>query len=207
MNRSALRALAAGFVLWACAPPLAAPATARAVESTPSELGESEEEPPSPPEPVVLPQVLPGAYRLRLASPCRGTERSVSGSLTLQRISPNDVPLPGDAASGLSLLWGQADLDVASLDTCLAPSGVSRGDPIHPEVLIEVLRWDGLPQHQVLLVSTEPRHSKGQRAALARGVALWVEQVQAGHLSGVWCRWELSRRGEGRWEADLVRPD
>jgi hypothetical protein len=172
-----------------------------------SELGDREEAPPSPPEPVVLPQVVPGAYRLRLVTACRGSERSVSGSLTLQRISPNDAPVPRDASGGASLLWGQADLDVASLDTCLTSSAVSRGDPIHPEVLVEVLHWDGLPQHQVLLVSTEPRHLKGQRAALARGVAMWVEQVHAGHLSGAWCRWELSRRGEGRWEADLVGPD
>jgi hypothetical protein len=66
-------------------------------------------------------------------------------------------------------------------------------------VLVEVLRWDGGPHHQVLLVSTD---AKDDRAGV--GVAMWVEQVARAHISGVWSRWELMEQSEGRWEAELL---
>jgi hypothetical protein len=159
-----------------------------------------------PPRPAVsLPSVRAGAYRLRMSATCRTGERSVSGQLTLKRISGSDAPLGNDASGAGPLLWGQTDLDVQSLESCLAQPHLARGEPIHPGVLVEVLHWDGQPQHQVLLVSTEPhRKKKGTLDGATRGVAMWVEQVAAGHLSGVWCRWELMSRGEGHWEADLI---
>jgi hypothetical protein len=35
---------------------------------------------------------------------------------------------------------------------------------------------------------------------------MWVERIDSGHMSGVWSRWEIMGREEGRWEAELVTP-
>lgn len=209
MFRFTPQATAIGLVLLACSsasgpPPPAAPVPEAALELDPAA---AEAQPAPPPRAAVsLPSVRAGAYRLRLSTSCRTGERSVSGQLTLKRISGTDAPLGNDASGAGPLLWGQTDLDVESLESCLAQPHLARGEPIHPGVLVEVLHWDGQPQHQVLLVSTEPHPKKGKLDGATRGVAMWVEQVAAGHLSGVWCRWELMSRGEGHWEADLVDP-
>jgi hypothetical protein len=210
MFRFMPQATAIGLVLGACSsasgpPPAAAPAPAPEVAL---DLDLAPEAPPAPPPRAVvsLPSVRAGAYRLRLSTSCRAGERTISGQLTLKRISGTDAPLGNDASGAGPLLWGQTDLNVESLESCLAQPHLARGEPIHPGVLVEVLHWDGQPQHQVLLVSTESHPKKGKLDGATRGVAMWVEQVAAGHLSGVWCRWELMSRGEGHWEADLVEP-
>lgn len=151
--------------------------------------------------------VRPGRYRLEMSATCDEREAQATGTLELAPISGGSGAPPegGDpATSGEgALLWGQTDLDVARLASCLGPAGAPSGDPIHPGVLVEVLRWDGGSQRQVLLVSTE-----GARPAAGRsgGVALWVERAAAGRLGGVWSRWELMGREEGRWSAERL-PD
>jgi len=120
--------------------------------------------------------------------------------LTLRPIAGEEVGAnTGDAA----LLWGQADLDFEQLASCLGGSVPARSEPIHPSVLVEVLRWDGEPHHPVLLVSTEGTRS-GARRLDGVGIAMWVEHVEQDHMSGIWSRWEIMGREEGRWEADLV---
>lgn len=147
--------------------------------------------------------VRAGHYRLSLSMTCQSKLRTVTGMLTLQPMSGGQG---GNAASALpgegSLLWGQTDLDLERFLSCLRGSGSPSGEPIHPSVLVEVLRWDGERHHQVLLVSTESPASAA--AASGVGVAMWVERVEHGHMAGVWSRWELMGRGEGNWEADLL---
>jgi hypothetical protein len=154
--------------------------------------------------------VQAGSYRLRMTATCPERERTAKGQLSLKRISAAQLPgaSAGDEQSNDLLLWGQTDLDVESLEGCLGPApGSAKREPIHPSVLVEVLQWNGHAQRQVLLVSSEPKASKSRRASSGAGVAMWVDQVEQGHLAGVWCRWEVMNEGEGRWEADLVRAD
>jgi hypothetical protein len=148
--------------------------------------------------------VRPGRYRLSLSMNCPAKIETATGVLTLQPMSgeqgAGDASLPGPSEA--ALLWGQTDLDLARFLGCLGRSAPPAGEPIHPSVLVEVLRWDGERHHQVLLVSTESARSAGASSAV--GVAMWVERVEHGHLAGVWSRWEVMGRGEGRWEADLL---
>jgi hypothetical protein len=158
-----------------------------------------------------LPRVEAGAYRLSMSAPCQDGERSESGTLTLERIAGPEL-LQADSppvvvATDTSLLWGQTDLDFESLRSCLGGPTPDVDEPIHSSVLVEVLRWDGEPHHQVLLVSTDPRHGGAARAASGAGVAMWVERAEQGHLAGVWSRWEVAAQGEGRWVADRVNAD
>lgn len=149
-----------------------------------------------------LPPVQAGSYRLRLSAQCERRELTATGMLTLRPIAGEEaLPNTGDAV----LLWGQADLDLEQLSTCLGGSMQASAEPIHPSVLVEVLRWDGEPQHPVLLVSTEGARS-GERRLNGVGIAMWVERIEQEHMSGVWSRWEIMGREEGRWEADLVTP-
>lgn len=147
-----------------------------------------------PPAPVRA-----GEYRLSLSARCGDEEKTATGRLTLEPIGGVEgdatAALPADAA----LLWGQTNLDFARLSGCLSPRPSTSDEPIHPSVLVEVLRWDGERHHQVLLVSTD---AKDDIAGV--GVAMWVEQVGRGRISGVWSRWELMEQGEGRWEAELI---
>jgi hypothetical protein len=140
--------------------------------------------------------VRAGEYRLSMSATCDDEEKTATGRLTLERIAGVDaagdetaVGLPAEGA----LLWGQTNLDFGQLAGCLSHREATSGEPIHPSVLVEVLRWDGGRQHQVLLVSTD---AKNDGAGV--GVAMWVEQVDRGHISGVWSRWELIEQGEGR---------
>jgi hypothetical protein len=137
-----------------------------------------------------------------MSATCDDEEKTATGRLTLERIAGVDAA-SDDAAPGLpaegALLWGQTNLDFGQLAGCLSHREATSGEPIHPSVLVEVLRWDGGRQHQVLLVSTD---AKNDGAGV--GVAMWVEQVDRGHISGVWSRWELIEQGEGRWEAELL---
>ncbi len=136
-----------------------------------------------------------------MSARCDDGEKTATGRLTLERIagvdggSESTSALPAEGA----LLWGQTNLDFEQLSGCLRHGGVTSGEPIHPSVLVEVLRWDGGRHHQVLLVSTD---AKDDGAGV--GVAMWVEQVEREHLSGVWSRWELMEQAEGRWEAELL---
>lgn len=112
--------------------------------------------------------------------------------------------MPGGVGDAV-LLWGQADLDLEQLASCLGSSGTASSEPIHPSVLVEVLRWDGEPHHPVLLVSTDsPR--KGARRRESVGIAMWVERIDRGNMGGVWSRWDIMGREEGRWEAELLTP-
>jgi hypothetical protein len=148
------------------------------------------------------PPVQPGLYRLSMSAHCDSAEKTASGVLTLQPMSGADDDVEPAAASEATLLWGQTNLDFGELAACLGASAATSSEPIHPSVLVEVLRWDGERHHQVLLVSTEPSARSGSSAGV--GVAMWVERVDHGHIAGVWSRWELMGRGEGRWEADLM---
>jgi len=149
--------------------------------------------------------VVAGEYRLSMSAVCDSKERTATGRLTLASISGTDADATGQSTADVgdaALLWGQTDLDFGQFARCFGRSGVPSGEPIHPSVLVEVLRWDGERDHQVLLVSTELSRPDAARGG---GVAMWVERVDHGHIGGVWSRWELMGRGEGRWEADLVR--
>jgi hypothetical protein len=187
-------------------PPAAAPNAPPAPE--PAEPAELEaEEPPPVSEPLLAP-VRAGKYRLSLSTTCNSKEKKVTGKLTLSPVSGG--ALTGDAAAGATsavpdgaLLWGQTDLDLKRFLSCLGVSKAS-GEPIHPGVLIEVLRWDGELHHQVLLVSTDPVHGESSRSAA--GVAMWVDRVEGAHIGGVWSRWELMDHDDGRWEAELLSP-
>jgi hypothetical protein len=187
-------------------PPHAAPPSAPAPE--PEEPPEPEaEEPPPESEPVLAP-VRAGKYRLSLSMTCSSREKKVTGKLTLSPVSGG--ALTGDASAGAAsavaegaLLWGQTDLDLKQFLSCLGVSK-SSGEPIHPGVLVEVLRWDGDLHHQVLLVSTDSARGDSNRSAA--GVAMWVDRVEGGHIGGVWSRWELMDHDDGRWEAELLSP-
>jgi len=148
------------------------------------------------------PPVQAGLYRLSMSAHCDAAEKTATGVLTLQPMSGTDDDAEPAAASEATLLWGQTNLDFGELAACLGQSVTTSGEPIHPSVLVEVLRWDGERHHQVLLVSTEPSTRSGSSAGV--GVAMWVERVNQGHIAGVWSRWELMGRGEGRWEAELM---
>lgn len=185
--RSAL-ALAAASLLAACG---AAERAAPGPSSADAALESGEPPPP----------VQAGLYRLSMSAHCDSKEKTATGVLTLQPMSGADDADPAPASEA-TLLWGQTNLDFGELASCLGPSAVASGDPIHPSVLVEVLRWDGERHHQVLLVSTEPSARSGASAGV--GVAMWVERVEHGHIAGVWSRWELMGRGEGRWEAELM---
>jgi hypothetical protein len=210
MSADLPQVIAIGLALAACGSP-----PAPAVGTSPAPPAEELSfEPPSEPAPRATgPQapVQAGSYRLRMTATCPERERSAKGQLTLRRISAAQLPggSADEAQGGELLLWGQTDLDVESLETCLEPHppGSVKREPIHPGVLVEVLQWNGHTQRQVLLVSSEPRAAKGRRASSGAGVAMWVDQADQGHLAGVWCRWEVMNEGEGRWEADLVRAD
>jgi len=207
-------AFAVGLALCACGSPPAPAAAAAAAPAPPEEQAselsqEREDDPPPPSGPAFT--VKAGAYRLKMTASCKQQqERSLSGKLTLKRISTAE--LPGAAAPEVPgsgpLLWGQTDLDVESLEACLGrPPGSGKREPIHPSVLVEVLQWNGQSQHPVLLVSTDSRAVKGRRPSSTAGVAMWVESIDQGHLAGVWCRWEVMNQGEGRWEAELIGPE
>ena len=201
------QALLLGIALLACGsapPPAAAEPLAPAPAPESELLSQPEHEDPAPAQRV---PVEPGAYRLRMTTICAQHERKLEGRLTLERISAADLPGGGgaDADRSQRLLWGQTDLDVESLEACLSPrpSAAGKREPIHPSLLVEVLQWNGQSQRQVLLVAAEPKKAKGRKGGGTGGVAMWVEKSDAGHLAGVWCRWEVMNSGEGRWEADL----
>ena len=151
-------------------------------------------------EETALSPVAPGEYRLEMSATCQARELTATGTLTLSPISATDDGASGAGDGGL--LWGQMDLEFAPFASCLGRSSAAPGDPIHPGVLVEVLRWDGVRHHQVLLVSTDSARPGGTHAG--GGVAMWVERVDAGQIAGVWSRWELMGRGEGRWHAERL---
>lgn len=183
-------ALATSWLLAACG------AGSERAPRDPSSAGDALEsgEPPAP--------VQAGSYRLSMSAHCDSQEKTATGVLTLQPMSGSDDDVEPAAASEATLLWGQTNLDFGELAACLGQSAVTSGEPIHPSVLVEVLRWDGERHHQVLLVSTEPSARSGASAGV--GVAMWVERVDQGHIAGVWSRWELMGRGEGHWEAERM---
>jgi hypothetical protein len=146
--------------------------------------------------------VRAGQYRLSLSMTCHSKISTATGVLTLQPMSGAEGGNEAAVLPGEGLLWGQTDLDLEHFLSCLGRSGSPAGEPIHPSVLVEVLRWDGERRHQVLLVSTESPASGSASSGV--GVAMWVERVDQGHMAGVWSRWELMGRGEGSWEADLL---
>jgi hypothetical protein len=144
---------------------------------------------------------------------CSSSERTLTGQLTLKPISGEEVargagatPLSNGPKDG-ALLWGQTDLDFEKLRSCLTHATRSTEEPIHPSVLVEVLKWDGEPHHQVLLVATEAGQPGAGGLKSGGGVAMWVEQVEQGQLAGVWSRWELVGQREGRWRAELLDPE
>lgn len=145
--------------------------------------------------------VRAGRYRLTMSATCDRIERTASGQLTLVSVSGEG---DGGTAEGSALLWGQTDLDLAQLLRCGGREPGKPGEPIHPSVLVEVLRWDGERRSQVLLVSTAGSQPEAPQAGA--GVAMWVESAERGRLTGVWSRWELMERGEGRWRAERVEP-
>lgn len=149
-----------------------------------------------------LPPVQAGSYRLRLSAQCERRELTATGMLTLRPIAGEEALAETGATV---LLWGQADLDFEQLSSCLGGSATASSEPIHPSLLVEVLRWDGEAHHPVLLVSTEGARG-GSRRLDGVGIAMWVEHIDQDHMSGVWSRWEIMGREEGRWEADLVSP-
>lgn len=146
-----------------------------------------------------LEPVAPGEYQLEMSASCRARELIATGRLRLEPIAASDAAAP---ESDAGLLWGQMDLDFTPFARCLGESAAAPGDPIHPGVLVEVLRWDGVRHHQVLLVSTDAARSDGSRAG--GGVAMWVERVDSRQIAGIWSRWQLMGHGEGRWHAERV---
>jgi hypothetical protein len=208
MKRSALLALSA-LALLACSttpkrPPSSLPPAPSAPEAEPSETIEEDA-----PVLVALPIVRPGVYRLKLSARCAKVERSVTGLLTLDQIAAGsgESETGGKVSSERGrLLWGHTDVDLRSLSACLGGSARSAEEPIHPSVLVEVLKWEGEPRHQVLLVSFDAKIARGGRARAGGGVALRVETAEQGHMTGAWSRWELIGQDDGRWEAEL-EPD
>lgn len=142
-----------------------------------------------------------GSYTLRMVAPCGDGERTATGTLTLQRVSAADAPASREEVEG-ALLWGQTDIDFEPLRACLRGPKMSTEEPIHPSVLVEVLHWDGAPQQQVLLASTDRR--PGGVKPSGAGIALWVAKIARGRIEGVWSRWELKRAVEGRFVAELT---
>ncbi len=204
-------ALIVGLALLACGSP-PPPAAALPPEPPPAEEPElSQQADLDDPAPAQRLPVQAGAYRLRMTASCPQQERSAKGRLTLKRISASELPggAGQDLDPGQRLLWGQTDLDVESLEACLGvrPDAAAKREPIHPNLLVEVLQWNGQSQRQLLLVAAEPKKLKGRRSAPGGGVAMWVEQSGEGRLAGVWCRWEVMNAGEGRWEAELERAE
>ena len=194
----------AALCLWlGCGGASGAPAPRTGGDEAPAdEDGASPDAERDLPPPRAAP-VVAGEYRLSMSAVCDSKERTATGTLTLAPISGTDADASGQASAHVgdaALLWGQTDLDFGQFARCFGRSGVPSGEPIHPSVLVEVLRWDGERDHQVLLVSTELSRPDAARG----GVAMWVERVDRGHIGGVWSRWELMGRGEGRWEAELV---
>lgn len=151
--------------------------------------------------PATVEPVRAGRYRLTMSATCERTERTASGQLTLVSVSGES---DSGAADDSALLWGQTDLDLAQLLRCGGREPAAPGEPIHPSVLVEVLRWDGERRSQVLLVSTAGSQPEAPQSGA--GVAMWVESAERGHLAGVWSRWEIMERGEGRWRAERVEP-
>jgi hypothetical protein len=187
----------------------AAPAEKPAAETPPPEPPalETEESPPIELEPALAP-VSAGQYRLSLSTTCKSRDKTAKGKLTLSPVSGveragDDASLESSAVADGTLLWGKTDLDLERFLSCLGPSKAP-GEPIHPGVLVEVLRWDGTRHHQVLLVSTDSPRGRAARSAV--GVAMWVDRVDGAHIGGVWSRWELMDEGEGHWDAELVSP-
>jgi hypothetical protein len=170
---------------------------------------DAREEAEVPPSFPAAPNVQAGVYRLNMSTTCNARERTSSGTLNLERIAGPELLQIGEmepevrAKSDSSFLWGETDLDFESLRSCLGGAPPAADDPIHPSVLVEVLKWDGEPVHQVLLVSTDPRRNSA-RSASGAGVAMWVESAEPGHLAGIWSRWEVVGREEGRWDALLL---
>src|SRR5688572_15976974 len=204
------QALLFGLALLACGSPPPPVAAAPEPEPAPEPVLQREADSGDPPPAAQRLPVQAGAYRLRMTASCPQQERSAKGRLTLKRISASELPgaSGADMERSQRLLWGQTDLDVESLEACLGTrsEGANKREPIHPNLLVEVLQWNGQSQRQVLLVAAEPSKVKGRRGG-GGGVAMWVEQSEAGHLSGVWCRWEVMNAGEGRWEAELERAE
>ena len=161
---------------------------------------QAREAPPPPPSDDLAP-VEAGSYTLRMTAPCGQDERTATGMLTLKRLSAADAPATRAEGEG-ALLWGQTDIDFEPLRACLGGPKLSSEEPIHPSVLVEVLHWDGAPQQQVLLASTDGR--RGGAKPSGAGIALWVSSVGRGRIEGVWSRWELKRAVEGRFEAELT---
>jgi len=183
---------------------LALAASMAACGSAPAGSGVREPDAESTQAPVVLPPVQAGSYQLRLSATCQDRELTATGVLTLQPIAGSEVSAADEAADSV-LLWGQADLDLEQLSRCLRGKAAASSEPIHPGLLVEVLKWDGEPHHPVLLVSTEGRR-QGKVRLEGVGIAMWVERVEQGHMGGVWSRWEIMGHDEGRWEAELVTP-
>jgi hypothetical protein len=171
--------------------------------SAPPQLSEPQvKEAPQPAAADDLGPVEAGSYTLRMTAPCGGSERTATGTLTLQRLSGADAPASRAEGEG-ALLWGQTDIDFEPLRACLGGPRSGSEEPIHPSVLVEVLHWDA-PQQQVLLASTDRR--RGEVKPSGAGIALWVASVGHGRIEGVWSRWELKRAVEGRFEAELTTP-
>lgn len=93
--------------------------------------------------------VRAGQYRLSLSMTCQSKLATAIGVLTLQPMSGAEGGNGAAVLPGEGLLWGQTDLDLEHFLSCLGRSGSPSGEPIHPSVLVEVLRWDGERQHQV----------------------------------------------------------
>lgn len=207
MKRSALLALSA-LALSACSTtPIHAPSPPPPPPSAPEEEAEDTSE-ENAPVLVALPIVRPGVYRLELSARCAKAEQSATGLLTLDQISAGS----GEVEAGTKapsergrLLWGHTDVDLRPLSACLGGSARSAEEPIHPSVLVEVLKWEGESRHQVLLVSFDAQRARGGRARAGGGVALRVETAERGRMTGVWSRWELIGQDDGRWEAELER--
>ena len=170
--------------------------------SAPPQVSEPQAEEARPSaSPDELAPVEAGSYTLRMAAPCGGSERTATGTLTLKRVSGAEAAASRAEGEG-ALLWGQTDIDFEPLRACLGGPRTSSEEPIHPSVLVEVLHWDGAPQQQVLLASTDRR--RGEVKPSGAGIALWVASVGRGRIEGVWSRWELKRAVEGRFEAQLT---
>ncbi len=205
MKRSALLALSALGLLACSTTPKHAPSQAPPPpRSAPAEEAEETVEEGAPVL-VALPIVRAGVYRLELSARCAKAERSVTGLLTVEQIAAGSGEDPAEvkASERGRLLWGHTDVDLRALSGCLGSSARSGEEPIHPSVLVEVLKWEGEPRHQVLLVSFDAQRPRGGRARPVGGVALRVETAEQGHMTGVWSRWELIGQDDGRWEAQL----
>lgn len=143
-----------------------------------------------------------GEYELAVSVSCRSEVRELRGKLSLDRIDPAAPPRPSSDPDNAQLLWGRTDLDVAELRRCVDVRQPALEEPIHPNLLVQVLRWEGEEHRDVLLVTSE---SGGGTSSRSGGIALWIERASGGELEGMWSRWERAERDEGRWRATLVR--